>query len=128
MFDYLRVKCLYYILDRHTLTIYIFQFSTPRRYQEAVEYYHKLMVIAETDPEMKERLRRNEEFSFAVCVCLANIPGKEDEAAQAFERAHRAHGLPYKDELVARAHMSRMFRRAGRIAEAEEHELQAAYV
>ena len=65
---------------------------------------------------------------FAYANCLASIPGREDQALEAFEQALYMHPEEPDHKLVARGFMSRMFRRAGRIAEAEEHEEEAAYV
>lgn len=59
---------------------------------------------------------------------LANVPGKEDEALQIFDRGVRASRTPSMTDLWARANISRMLRRTGKVARAKKEEQIAAYV
>ena len=79
-------------------------------------------------PDGTELIEEEGSRMFAYVSCLASIPGKEDLALEAFEKALCKHPEEPDHELATRGSMSRMLRRAGRVSGAEEHKQEAAYV
>jgi len=96
------------------------KYSDPTRIQEAVPYCERVLeYYAETHGTDAVDVTPTQ----TLAVGLSKTPGREEDALYYFELAFNTDLLTHNNSsLWARAHWSRLLRRVGRIAEAEEQE------